>query len=120
MARPPSTYDGRTTTGKPISAATSRASSRDVAVPLGRLRDAEVPQQLREALAVLGEIDRVGRRAEDLDAGRLQRQRELERRLTAVLHDARRRRRRRSCSRSMIAMTSSNVSGSKYSRSTVS
>src|SRR5260221_3459396 len=34
MPRPPSTYDGRTTTGKPIDAATSRASWRDVAVPV--------------------------------------------------------------------------------------
>ena len=33
-----------------------------------RLRDAEVPQQLREPLAILGEVDRIGRGAEDLDA----------------------------------------------------
>ena len=33
IARPPSTYDGRTTTGNPISVATARASSCDVAVP---------------------------------------------------------------------------------------
>ena len=35
MARPPSTYDGRTTSGKPIFSAASRASSGDVAMPLG-------------------------------------------------------------------------------------
>ncbi len=57
-------------------------------MPLGRLRDAEIPQQLREALAVLGQVDRVGRGAEDPDAGLLQRQRQLERRLPAELHDA--------------------------------
>ena len=63
-----------------------------------RLRDAEVPQQLREPLAVFGQVDRVGRRAEDLHARLLQRQRQLERRLAAELHDARRPRRRR-CAR---------------------
>ena len=51
-----------------------------------RLRDAEIPQQLRETLAVFGEVDRVGRRADDRHARLLQRQRELERRLTAELH----------------------------------
>ena len=40
-----------------------------------------------EALAVLGEIDRVGRCAEDRHARALERQRELERRLAAELHD---------------------------------
>src|SRR5258707_1040083 len=35
MARPPSTYDGRTTSGKPILSAASRASSGEVAMPLG-------------------------------------------------------------------------------------
>ena len=54
-----------------------------------RLRDAEVPEQLVEPLPVFGEVDRVRRRAEDLDAGFLQRQRQLERRLAAELHDAR-------------------------------
>ena len=42
-----------------------------------------------EALAVLGEVDGVERRAEDREAGRLDRARELERRLAAELdHDA--------------------------------
>ena len=54
-----------------------------------RLRDAEIPQQLREALAILGEVDRIGRGADDADARRLQRQRQLQRRLPAVLDDAR-------------------------------
>ena len=66
--RPPSTYDGRTTSGKPILAATSRASGRDVAVPLGGCGMPEVPEQLREPLAILRQIDRVGRGAEDADA----------------------------------------------------
>ncbi len=55
----------------------------------GRLRNPEVPQQLREALAILRQINRIGRGAENLDARFLQRQRQLERRLTAELHDAR-------------------------------
>ena len=48
MPRPPRTYDGRTTTGKPIDAATSRASSRDVAVPLGRLGDVRARESSAE------------------------------------------------------------------------
>src|SRR5947199_216633 len=35
MARPPSTYDGRTSTGYPIRSAAARASSTFVAVPFG-------------------------------------------------------------------------------------
>ena len=35
MARPPSTYDGRTSTGKPIRPTIASASSRSVAVPPG-------------------------------------------------------------------------------------
>ncbi len=85
-----------------------------------RLRDLEIRQQRGEALAVLGEVDRVGRRAENPDAGLLQAERQLERRLAAELHQARRRRRRPVRSFSMTAITSSNVSGWKYSRSAVS
>ena len=51
----------------------SRASSTRRRRAARRLRDAELPQQLREALAVLGQVDRVGRGAEDPDARRLQR-----------------------------------------------
>ncbi len=54
---------------------------------VGRLAQRELVDQLLEALAILGEIDRVGRRAEDRDAGRLERLCELERRLAAELHD---------------------------------
>ena len=54
-----------------------------------RLRDAEVPQQLRESAAIFCEVDRVGRGAENLDARRLQRERQLQRRLAAELHQAR-------------------------------
>ena len=49
----------------------------------------ELVEQRREALAILGEVDRVGRRAENPDAGLLQRERELQRRLAAELHEAR-------------------------------
>ena len=54
-----------------------------------RLRNAEIPQQLVEPLPILGEVDRVRRRAENRDAGFLQRQRQLQRRLAAELHHAR-------------------------------
>jgi hypothetical protein len=75
MARPPRTYEGRTTSGNPIFAATLRASSGVVAVPLG------------ETFAIFGQIDRIRRRTDDLDTRLLQRQRQLQRRLPAVLHD---------------------------------
>jgi hypothetical protein len=78
----------------------------------GGLRDAEIRQQPRETLAILGEVDRVGRRAHDLHAGRLQRQRELQRRLPAELHEAR----DVAAAADLLLITditSSNVSGSK-------
>ena len=53
------------------------------------LRHAEVPQELREAATVLGQVDRIGRRAENRDAGIEQRQRQLQRSLSAELDDAR-------------------------------
>ena len=53
-----------------------------------RLRDLQLGQERRKALPVLGQIDRVRRRAQNPDAGVLQRQRELERRLAAELHQA--------------------------------
>ncbi len=46
-----------------------------------------VTQQLAEALAVLGAVDRVRRGAENRDAGGLERLRELQRRLAAELHE---------------------------------
>ena len=52
-----------------------------------RLAQLERVEQLLEALAVLGEIDHVGRGAEDRHLGLLQRLGELERRLPAELHD---------------------------------
>ena len=55
--------------------------------PVRRLGDPEIPEELREPLPVLREIDRVGRRADDVDASRLQVERQLQRRLTAELHD---------------------------------
>ena len=52
-----------------------------------RLAQLELVEQLLEAVAVLGEIDRVGRGAEDRHLGLLQRLGELQRRLAAELHD---------------------------------
>ena len=46
---------------------------------VGRLLQAEIVQQLLEALAVLGDIDRFRRRADDGHAVGFQRQRQLER-----------------------------------------
>ena len=54
-----------------------------------RLGNPQIPEQPREPLAVLGQVDRVWRGADDVDPGRLQLQRQLERRLPAELHDAR-------------------------------
>jgi hypothetical protein len=54
---------------------------------VGRLAQAEFLQQLLEALAVLGGVDHVGRGADDGHAFGLQAQRQLQRRLAAVLHD---------------------------------
>ena len=51
-----------------------------------RLAQAEALEQFLEAPAVLGEVDGVGRGADDRDARRLERARELERGLAAVLH----------------------------------
>ena len=67
-----------------------RASHRLLGRVGGRVRRrlvAELLQQLAEAAAVLGEVDRVDRGAEDRDAGLLQARRELERRLAAELDD---------------------------------
>ena len=52
-----------------------------------RLAQLEPVEQLLEAVAVLGEVDGVGRGAEDRHVGLLQRLGELERRLAAELHD---------------------------------
>jgi hypothetical protein len=51
------------------------------------LAQLQLVDQLLEALAILGEIDGVGRGAEDGNARRLERLGELERRLAAELHD---------------------------------
>ena len=51
------------------------------------LLEAELVEQPLEAVAVLGEVDRIDRRAEDRRAGLLDRARELQRRLAAELHD---------------------------------
>ena len=52
-----------------------------------RLRQPELARDLLEPAPVLGDVDRVGRRAEDRNAGCFERARELERRLPAELHD---------------------------------
>ena len=52
-----------------------------------RLLEAELVEQALKAVAILGKIDRVHRRAEDRRARLLDRARELQRRLTAELHN---------------------------------
>ena len=54
---------------------------------MGRLRDVEALEQLAEALAVFGQVNRIGRRAKNLHACARQRHGEVERRLAAELHD---------------------------------
>ena len=56
-------------------------------MPLSGCCSAELVDQHLEAVAVLGEVDGVGRGAEDRHAGLFQRGGELERRLAAELHD---------------------------------
>ena len=78
-----------------------------------RLLQPEVVQQPLEPLAVLGEVDHVGRGAEDRDAGILQRLRDLQGRLAAELDDDAVERAAGSCSTRRISITCSKVSGSK-------
>ena len=52
-----------------------------------RLLQAQFVEHALEAVAVLGEVDGVGRGAEDRHIGRFQRAREFQRRLAAELHD---------------------------------
>src|SRR5208283_2041406 len=53
----------------------------------GSLRDVEFLQQLAEALTVFGQVDAFGRGPDDVDARGLERQRKIQRRLTAKLYD---------------------------------
>ena len=81
-------------------------------MPLSGWREAEAVEERLEALAVLGEVDGVGRGAEDRDAGVVQGVGELERGLAAELDDD-------AVQRAVllldaeISRTSSRVSGSK-------
>ena len=63
------------------------ASSSDSRRGSRRLRDLQLFEKLVEALAVFGEVDRLRRGADDRHAGRLQRKRKIQRRLSAELHD---------------------------------
>ena len=87
IARPPRMHDGRTTSGESDRRRAPRASSGVVAVPLAAwgmpssraaARSARDPPRGRSNPAS----------SEDADAGGLQRERQFERRLSAVLHDA--------------------------------
>ena len=80
---------------------------------VGRLPQAEPLDHQAEPLAVLGQVDALGARADDRHARRLQRPRQVQRRLAAELDDHAHRAR----SRSQTLSTSSTVSGSKKRRS---
>ena len=67
--------------------AISSASPGECAVPFSGWSQAEPGQQPLEPPPVLGQIDRIGRGAEDRDLGPLQRRREFQRGLPAELHD---------------------------------
>src|ERR1700754_1278333 len=115
IERPPRTYDGRTSTGEPMRAAASTAASASSAMaqsggsrpapgrprpprpldgvgavvgdgPVGRAQ-AEACEELGEARAVLGEVDRRGARAEHGDGRVAEAAGELERFLAAELDD---------------------------------
>ena len=75
------------TTGKPISSAMARAVPALVAMPLFGWRSPSLSSSSLEAVAVLGEVDGVGRGAEDRHVRLVERLGELERRLAAELHD---------------------------------
>ena len=81
-------------------------------MPFLAWRRPSLVSSLCEAVAVLGQVDHVGRGAEDRHVGVLQRAGELQRRLPAELHDD-----AGSvpfdCSTRTISSTSSAVSGSK-------
>ena len=67
--------------------AAARASSTVKAVRVARLLEAQLLQQLLKPLAVFGQIDGVGRSAEDLGSGLFQRYGQIERCLAAELDD---------------------------------
>jgi hypothetical protein len=77
-------------------------------MPLRGRLSASLVEELVEATAILGAVDRVGARPEQLHAALLERHRELQRRLAAELHDD-----AVGFSSSQMASTSSSVSGSK-------
>ncbi len=80
----------------------------------------EPVQQLLEALAVFGQVDGVGRGAQDRHAGVFEGLGELQRGLAAELDDDAEQSSRSACSTAISSSTSSAVSGSKYRRSEVS
>src|SRR3546814_6895440 len=86
MARPPSTYEGRQHRGA------DALRHRERFVPaagdaVARLPEPQLVDQHGEPLPVLGEVNGVGRRAEDRNARLLQRGGQLQRRLPAELDD---------------------------------
>src|SRR5690348_17722927 len=50
------------------------------------LRNLQLFEQLVEVLAIFSEVDGLGRRADDVDSGMLERQRQVQRSLSAKLH----------------------------------
>ena len=65
---PPSVNDGRMTSGKPSVRASSTASASDAREAALRDVEADLPHRVLEQLPILGHLDRVDRRADQLDA----------------------------------------------------
>ncbi len=115
MARPPSTYEGRTSTGKPIRSATFTASSTERAVPLAGCvmprRSASASKRPRSSAMSIesGAVPRMGTPA--ASSGLVKRSGVCPPSWTTTPLGR---------SHRTISSTSSNVSGSKYSLSEMS
>ena len=96
-----------------MSSAIACASSNDVAMPCFGAGSPACGEHAAERAALLGQVDRLGLRADDRHAGVLERLREPERRLAAELDDDARRPVRPRARRGTTSSTSSSVSGSK-------
>ena len=86
---PPIVNDGRMMAGKPVSSTRASASSSDLGHAAARHLDADLAHRVAEQQAILGHLDGLDRRANQLDvvlledAALVQRHRQVERRLAA-------------------------------------
>ena len=87
IARPPSTYEGRTRTGKPISSAIASASSRSVSPHPAAARWSSERINPSNRAPILGEVDARDAAPEDVEAGAVEGLGEVHRGLATELHD---------------------------------